>query len=260
MSLVPSRAPADDMFGAERSSGHSLTDRCGQLHKEGTDMITVREIKRIVESPEYQCDLEELSSYAESIMQERPMVLLLSKYLCRQGHKLELEYRRKLEQKDRYRKQYDLVVDGTLIEFKFHYDWHIGVYLEKELAKYKPDSLLWEAVRDPKKINPGWSVTPHICKDVLEKKPDIFVWIICARNLDDVKDDDLRPINDNHAQKNFNKNGNPYGSTKFLAPVDSLLGKLKKRRGFSDEMTIIATDGHFPSTYYLKLCEFERNH
>ena len=225
-------------------------------------MITVREIKKIFESPEYQSDLSELSSYAESIQQERPIVYLLSKYLYPR-HKIELEKRLPLEQPVEQGKQKrsicDLVVDGRKIEFKFCYDWHIDFYLKKELAKYTPDKRLWEAVKNPKDIHPGWSVTPHIYKDVLEKEADIFVWIICARDLKDVNRADVRRIADNPQQLKYN--GDNPGSTEFLASVDLLLNKLQGRRPFSiDKNVEIHTSGHFPSTYYLRLCEFECNH
>ena len=207
------------------------------------------EIKKIFNSPEYLHDLSELSCYAESIMQERPMVLLLSKYLYEQGHKIELE-------KDKH----DLVVDGASVEFKFAFDWHIDFYLKKELAKYTPDSRLWEAVE--KGIHPGWSVTPHIYKDVHEKEADIFVWIICARDLKGVNPDDRSRIADNPQQLKYN-NKYGYDSTEFLKSVDSLLQKLQKLRPFSiDDEVIITTkpSNHFPSTYYLRLCEFECHH
>ena len=208
---------------------------------------TVREIKKIFESPEYLHDLSELSCYAESIHQERPMVLLLSKYLYEQGHKIELE-----------KGKHDLVVDGATVEFKFAFDWHIDFYLKKELAKYRPDSRLWEAV-ESRDIHPGWSVTPRIYKDVLKKGADTFVWIICARDLEGVNPDDLSRIADSPQQLKYNRE-NP-GSTEFLALVDLLLNKLQGRRPFSiDKKVEIRTSGHFPSTYYLRLCEFECNH
>jgi hypothetical protein len=225
---------------------------------------TVREIKRIFESPEYQSDLCELSSYAESIMQERPMVYLLSKYLWRQDPKIELEKRFKLEERDKYGRQHDLVVGETSVEFKFAYDFDIN-YLVRELAKYKPDSLLWEAAKEG--IHPTRSVTPGVYKDVIENKADIFVWIICARDLSGVNKDDLKDapgrINQSKEQLAYNRKYR-YGSTEFLKPVDLLLNKLQDklqgRGSFSIDEVKIITDGHFPSTYHIKLCEFECSH
>lgn len=216
---------------------------------------TVREIKKIFESPGYLRDLSELSCYAESIMQERPMVYLLSKYLYEQGHKFELEQSHKY---DKGHRKHDLVVDKTIIEFKFHYDFDIDSYLRRELSRYKTHKQLWEAVKR-RKIHKSWSITPGIYKDVVENKADIFVWVICARNLRRVNKDARSRINQSEEQNNYNKH-HKYGSTKFLAPVDSLLGKLQKLRKFSiDDEVIITTkpSNHFPSIYYLRLCEFE---
>jgi hypothetical protein len=195
-------------------------------------------------------------------MQERPMVYLLSKYLYERGHKFELEQSHPYG--EGYRK-HDLVVDKTIIEFKFAYDFDIDFYLKKELAKYKPDSLLWEAVK--KGIHPTRSVTPGVYKDVMENKAHIFVWVICARDLRDVvKNNEVKDahgrINQIEEQLKYNKR-NGYGSTEFLKSVDLLLNKLQGLRPFSmdDEVTITTSPRrHFPSTYYLRLCEFECNH
>ena len=50
-------------------------------------MVNTQDIKNILDSSDFQSELEEMSSYAASMKQERPIVLLLSKYLWRQGHK-----------------------------------------------------------------------------------------------------------------------------------------------------------------------------
>jgi hypothetical protein len=236
-------------------------------------MITVSELKEIFEDPEYIVDLSELSSYAESVMQERYMVLLLSKYLYRR-HKIKLEkhlpLEQQLEQRDEQGKQkqgiHDLVVDGTKIEFKFHYDFDIHNYLRKELVRYEDRTAtndeFWEAVRTGKTTT--WSITPGIYKDVGTKKADIFVWVICARNLNGVKEADLEFINQSDKQEKYNKR-NGYGSAAFLKSVNPLLERLLERlkglRQYSiEEVRISTTGSHFPSTYHLRLCKFERTH
>lgn len=216
-------------------------------------MTTVcSEIKRVFESPAYRSDLAELSTYAESIMQERPMVLLLSKYLHKQ-HRIELEQGYPCGKGHGKR---DLVIDGTTVEFKFHYDWHIDSYLKTELGRFERDGQLWDAVQR-KKIHRSWSVTPRVYKDVCEKRPDIFVWAICERNL--------RPVSNKAAldricqsKEQLAYNGRKgYGSKEFLKSVGLLLEKLQGLRPFSIHDLALATNGHFPSTYHIKLCDFE---
>lgn len=230
-------------------------------------MITVREIKEIFEGSKYKGDLSELSSYAESVMQERYMVLLLSKYLYPR-HKIKLEKHFPLAQPGKHG-IHDLVVvepsDETSIEFKFHYDFDVHYYLTKELDKYKgeTDEGFWKAFE--KEIHTTWSITPGIYKDVWTKKADIFVWVICERDLSGVKEADLDFINQGVRQQKYENKLIESGSkesisTKVLESVNSLLERLKRRPYSIEEVRISTTGCHFPSTYHLRLCKFERTH
>ena len=127
-------------------------------------------------------ELGELSSYLASIMQERPIVNLLAKCLWKRGYKFELEDKKR-----------DLFVNGKRLEFKFNFD-RCEVVLAGEVAKYG-DKLkgMWELVQAGA-IQKSWAVLPKIYEDTCVRKPDIFVWIICSRDLSKVADDDLKRI------------------------------------------------------------------
>jgi hypothetical protein len=210
-------------------------------------MIDARELMAILESPEYQRDLEEVSSYAASIKQERPMVLLLAKYLHRQGYTFRLEH-----------KHCDLVVDGTRVEFKFHYDFDITVKVQRELRNHSGDiKQVWMASQARKRKH-GWTVIPGIYGDVCGKDCDIFVWVVCARDVTTLTDDRLTRVCFGSDQRKYNGR-NPYGmSTQVVDAMAAFLKKLRLCRPFSLAAATITTKGDFPCTYYLRLCTFAR--
>ena len=99
------------------------------------------------------------------------IVFLFAKYFWRLGHTVTLE-----------KNKFDLVIDGTSIEFKYHFDFDT-IRLQRSLEKFEGDiKKLMNAVNE-KKFSASWTVVPEIYKDVIVKQPDVFVWIICARNL-----------------------------------------------------------------------------
>lgn len=209
-------------------------------------MITAAEIRKILDSPEYRRDLEELSSYAANIKQERPMVLFLSKYLYLRDHKLALE-----------QDGHDLVVDGTSIDFKFHYDFDISHKLQRELTNHAGSiQRIWKAA-NAGKLSWTWTVVPGIYKDVCVKSPDIFVWVICARDLSGMNDDDLNRICLGSWQRKYNTYKPCDSSLDCLALVDSFLEKLRKHRRFAINKITIATRGIFPSSYHVRVCDFK---
>ena len=74
------------------------------------------------------------------------------------------------------------MVEATRIEFKFHFDYDT-LSLRKELGMYGGDvGKLMEAVAN-EELSPTWTVGPRVYKDVIVKRPDIFVWVLCARDL-----------------------------------------------------------------------------
>lgn len=208
-------------------------------------MIDAQDIKRLFESSEFRSELEDLSSYAANIRQERPIVLLFAKHFWRRGCKLALE-----------KKRCDLVVDGTRVEFKFHFDYDM-LSLRKEMDRYGGDvERLMEAV-SKKELSRTWTVSPGIYKDVIVKRPDIFVWILCARDLGGLTSEELGRVCIGTHQKRYNRDW-PYESNlEFLEVADGFLAKLQELRKFSLEKATVSTSGGFPSTYHLRACAFE---
>ena len=213
-------------------------------------MITAKDIKDAFESSEFKSELEDVSSYAANIRQERPIVLLFAKYFWRRNYKSALE--QKFPQR---REKCDLVVDGTYIEFKFHYDCDM-INLQKELNRYGGKiEIVWNAACE-KKLSKTWTVSPGVYKDVLVKRPDIFVWIICSRDLSKLTTDEISRVCIAIDQSRYNRK-RPYESSReFLEAADSLLAKLQELRKFSLEKATIVTNGSFPSAYHLMLCDF----
>jgi hypothetical protein len=207
-------------------------------------MITAKDIKDAFESSEFKSELEDVSSYGANIRQERPIVLLFAKYFWRRGYKLALE-----------KKKCDLVVDDTRIEFKFHFDSD-SLSLQKELNRYGGSiEMLMEAV-SKKEISRTWTVSPGIYKDVIVKRPDIFVWVLCARDLSKLTNDDIDRVCIGAHQRWYNGSRPFESNEEFLEVADTFLAKLQELRKFSLEKVVINTNGSFPSAYHLRACDF----
>lgn len=131
--------------------------------------MTAAQLRDLIVSAEFKQDVEQLSSYLASIAPETPIKHCLAKHLWKGGHKFQLEAKRK-----------DLVVNGKHVEFKGTFDFSM-TGLERELVSYgeKPLKAMYWAARMMKK-SIGWSGL-NIYQDICEKKPDIFVLIICSR-------------------------------------------------------------------------------
>jgi hypothetical protein len=207
-------------------------------------MISGDDLRAVFQSSEFKAELEDLSSYAANIRQERPIVLLVAKYFWQHGHKFALE-----------KKRCDLVVDDTRIEFKFHFDCDM-LSLQKELNRYGGDvKRLMQAVSQ-KELSPTWTVSPGIYKDIIVKRPDIFIWILCARDLSKLRNDEISRICIGVQQQRYNRD-RPYESNReFLEVADGFLAKLQELRKFSLEKTMIITHSGFPSAYYVMTCDF----
>lgn len=209
-----------------------------------SDVTISNDIKNIFESSDFGKDLEEVSCYAAHIRQERPLVHLFAKYFWKRGCKFALED-----------DKCDLVVDRTRVEFKFHFDSDMR-NLRKELNKFGGDlGALWQAVCE-EKLSKSWPVSPGIYKDVMVKRPDVFVWILCARDLSNLTKDELSRVCISVAQSRYNRT-RPYGSNKeFIEVAEEFLGKLKMLRNFSLNTASVTTTGAFPSAYHLYVCDF----
>ncbi len=211
--------------------------------------MTAADLTQIINSPDFRSGLEEISSYLASIMQEGPIVHLLAKCLWKQKHLYALERN----------KRHDLTVwvpassavdNQTSVEFKFNYDTCCSEKLSKELLKLanksndELDAVLGKLSK--------WDVARGIWKDVIKKEPDIFVWIICARDLTGLSDNDRRRIVNSEVLKKY-----AYKCDRdYLAPAEQFLDFLNIFRAFRESRAEIETNGDFPSIYHFRICEF----
>jgi hypothetical protein len=221
--------------------------------------MTAAELRKILLSADFTTGLEELSSYLASIAQERPIVHLIAKCLWNQKRLFALERN----------KRHDLTVwtpavpsgnDETSIEFKFNYET-CEVKLREELGSLR-EKLGGNAPKKEKK-NSNWDVLPRIWRDVFEKQSDMFVWIICSRDLNGIHEDDLkRTVNWWKPLKKYRLTHAYKTDREFLVTIDAFLNILQQIlhevRQFSVLTAEIETKGHFPSTYHFRICEFAR--
>jgi hypothetical protein len=203
--------------------------------------MTGPNILDLIRSAELQQGLQEISCYLASIKQERPIVYLIAKCLWQRRQPFLLE-----------EKKVDLTVNGSRIEFKFDFD-PCEEFLKRARAKHGDN---FEAICEDR--GTSWSVAPGVFKDICgSKKPAIFVWIICSRDLTNVADDALDRICDGPAQCRFNLEYGFLSDGTRLTCVDWLLDALSKRRPFRLFKEDITTAVEFPSMYHFKICEFE---
>lgn len=205
--------------------------------------MTGSELRDLFLETDFKQGLQEISSYLASIMQERPIVYLLAKCLWQRRYKFELEDKlRDLCLIDKHNKKH--------IEFKFNYD-RCEKALEDELTK------CGDNLNGMSQLHKSRGVMRKIHADVCEKKPHIFIWIICSRDLSRVKSEDLKRICLGREQRKYNAT-RPYVSDgELLTVVDSFLDKLRDIRPFTLLKQDIQTNGDFPSTYHFRICDFE---
>jgi hypothetical protein len=208
--------------------------------------MNAKDLLDIFLSPEFKQDLAEMSSYLASIKQERPIVYCLAKHLWKRRRVFQLE--------DKHR---DLVVDGLHLEFNHNFDCDTA-RLEDELERCegKPLNAIPDALRS------GWSVIHKIYEDMCVKRvhdrlADIFVWVICSRDLREVSDDARKRICWFKEQWKWNQT-HPYSDQSYMSLVDRLLDRIQVERSFSVLNEIIETKGDFPSMYHFRICEFPK--
>ena len=209
----------------------------------------IADLEKVLRSQRYQQDLEDLSSYAANIKQERPIVWLLAKHLNQQDFVVALE-----------KKKVDLTVNDTRIEAKFYYESDLVNGLERELvhAGRGLDVLLksLEELKEQRK-GTGWSMSLAILKDMVEKAPDIFILVILSRNLLEIDNSDLLD------RICWSKYELPYNQTHrincpaSLKLADDFLDRVRQERPFLVRHVRLNTQKDFHSTYHFYLCDFK---
>jgi hypothetical protein len=216
--------------------------------------MNAADLGEIIRSQEFRTGLDEISSYLASIMQEAPIKHLLAKCLWKQNkHQYALE-RNKKHDLTVWLSSPSSVGNETTIEFKFNYDTCCSEKLAKELPRLvdKTGDLLDQALTKFSK----WNVVRGIWKDVIKKQPDIFVWIICARDLRALSDADRKRIVNSEPLKKYTHKCD----RDYLAPAQEFLEFLKKFRPLTALASEdIPTTGDFPSVYHFRICEFAKS-
>lgn len=209
--------------------------------------MNAADLRDIFSSSNFKKDLGEISSYLASIAVETPVVHCLAKHLWKSGkYKYQVEAKRQ-----------DLAIDGKRVEVKSSYDSTVK-RLEAEIQRYgvKACEEMWKAARAQRK-SMGWSIMLKIYEDVCQKDPatDIFVWVLCARDLSKLKPDDRKRTCMYKPQLDYNlKYG--YSDQSYIKVADGFLAELALFRSFSVSKTEVKTTGDFPSAYNFRICEF----
>ena len=154
--------------------------------------------------------------------------------------------------------KYDIVIKNknatkdTKIEVKYHFDYDITKRLEDELKKYKKDKLtkITELGKN-KEISRSWSIAYPVLKDIIEKKCDIFIWIIAKRDSDSYKTSKSEICMDYYLKNNSNKSERDIESV-----MKEFNQKLKKIRKNSHELKKIDISKPYKTCFYFYIYSF----
>jgi hypothetical protein len=115
---------------------------------------------------------------------------------------------------------------------------------------------MWGRVEAGLDKGKNYGTLAEVYEDFCVKEPDLFVWVVCSRNLKGVAPGDLERINLSDEQRGYNAR-HPYaGPGEPLPEVDALLAELRALRPCALLEQDVATDGDFPSTYHFRICDF----
>jgi|YelNatPaOPRAMG01_1025707.scaffolds.fasta_scaffold21171_5 hypothetical protein len=217
---------------------------------DGQRRLEIDDLKGVFLSDEYRAELEDLSCYGAHIKQERPMCYLLAKYLKKRGFEVDLE-----KKEENY--WYDLIVNGAKIEIKFYHESDLMYRLEKEMKRCNWDinRLVSELnSRNVKRKSYSWNMTLMMIKDILFKRPDIFILIILSRDLRKSKVD-LEHVCLSEDELKYNKNRGFNNKLSFES-LQKFLKCIRIKRNFIWDYARIDVSKIFPSSYHLYLCDF----
>jgi len=227
--------------------------------------FNLKTLKATLDSEGYKKDLKEMSRYAASIKQERPMLYILAKHLDNRRFNVILEKKIK-------RRPYDLVVDNTKIEAKFYYEGDLKRRLEKEMEdvgwSIEPLIKKLESLKKEKK-GTSWNMALAIVKDItekVEKAKGIFMLIILSRDLREIKrtkPELLEQICWSKYEIEYNeKSSGGYNNPENLKLASRFLDQIKKTKPFERDYLKIEIDpktdidAMFRSSYHIYLCDF----
>jgi hypothetical protein len=171
------------------------------------------------------------------IKHERPIVLFCAKYLCRAGYDVILEGG-----------QHDLTVDGVTFEFKHHFDW--------DIPKAQAESKWWRP-------RPGksetWRILAAIHRDIMKRRPDVFVWIISERTLDGVGEEYCKG-RVCFWQDQFRHAKRGWTSDQMVRKANVILNRIAAPRRGSRHSVSVETRARFGSMYHFLIRSFRGGH
>ena len=207
--------------------------------------LSLEDLEHVLQSDDFKKDLEEMSSYAARTKQERPILCLLAKHLCRKGFAVELEG----EQGEQ--KRIDLKVGNIAIEAKIYCEFDLGEQgeISKKFAKKKSTKMY-----------------PSISKDIFNKEPDIFILIILSRDLSKVKVT-KKDLNRKIAYGFRELKYGGYNCKDSFEILDGVLDRLNKKKNFILKCVKLETNPRFPSypnplfpsTYHFYFLHFNKS-
>jgi hypothetical protein len=234
-------------------SSHIPLSKLDNTDSKKPEFLGIKTLKAVLTSEGYRKDLGDLSFYAAHIKQERPMLFMLTKHLCKLGFEVVLE-------KKIHRYKYDLAVNNNTLEAKFYYEGDIELRFEGEMDKYRWnfESLKREVLKR-KGRSLSWSMALPIIKDIFIKTPRIFMLIILSRDLITIKDTEPKLLEQICWSKYETKYNEKYGynNERYLKVIKKFFNHLEKKKHFKSAYLEIKTDTMFPSSYHIFLCDLD---
>ncbi len=197
---------------------------------------------------------EQIASFAlpcANVKQERLLLYLLAQQLTKKKCVVNLEYKRT-----------DMILDGTEVEAKYHFDCDLPK-IQEWLCENQNKDKMNAALKG--KIS-GWNGAAHILRDIAPKnkrgkEADIFLWIVVCRDLPEKFDyDDPKARQYCWAKQSKKYNGTIQKSKRVSQAkknAGDILDRLKEFRNFEqDEATAKINMPELQATYLFYVCDF----
>jgi len=234
-------------------SSHISLSKLDNTDSKKPEFLGIRTLKAVLNSEGYRKDLKDLSFYAAHIKQERPMLFMLAKHLCKHGFEVVLE-------KKIHCHKYDLAVNNNTIEAKFYYEGDIERRFKEEMDNYRWNfNSLKREVLKKKGKQLSWSMALPIIKDIFIKTPRIFMLIILSRDLRTIKNTEPKLLEQICWSKHETKYNEKYGYNNkgYLEVIERFFERIKKKNHSESAYLKIDTNTMFPSSYHIFLCDLD---
>ncbi len=211
----------------------------------------IKEIKKTLSSKPFKRELDDLSLYAANIKQERQIIGLLAKLLVKRRLFDKISMEKKTGKKSK--EKTDLRIDDEIsVEAKYNFDWDLEK-LDKEMTTFGYD--VNKVARKVMKKRDFWGISYGVIKDIVLKKPDIFMWIIVERDIGEVgQQQQTEKIDICLADQQRKSQAGGFGKI-----IDKFFKSIKVRRKFDlDKISVGADNKHFKSRYHFFILNFAK--